>query len=447
MPKMKDTLALHCRAAVANRKRLRAAMPDDVIALVGADEVRRNADVMHPFRQRSDFLWLTGYESPGARLILHPGGETLFIPRVDRRHLVWVGTAPTPKTARRDFGFRTVRYVDEFDKELARLARRHKCVHTLDDSKQIVRKLCRGARCETKRLRDALTSLRVMKTEHEVELIRRAAAVTSEAHAALMAGARAGMVERQAYAIFEHVVLGRGMRDAYQPIVGSAANAAVIHYGALDRRMRSGDLVLVDAAAECHGYASDVTRTFPLGGKFSRFARDFYELVLGVQLAAIAAIHPGATARGIHELVSARLAEGLLDMKVLKGSADEVRERGTMALFLPHGTVHQLGLDVHDVCPRPKRGKPTRENSPAALPFRAGMTLAVEAACYFVAPLLGDAKLRRKHRATVNWPLVEGRLEFGGVRTEDDVLVTEDGCEVLTSAPKTVADVVAAIRG
>ncbi|MHC4248090.1 MAG: aminopeptidase P family protein [Planctomycetota bacterium] len=444
---MKGALALQCRAAVANRKRFRAEMPDDLIALTGADEVRRNADTMHPFRQRSDFLWLTGYESPGARLILHPGGEVLFIPRVDRRHLVWVGTAPTPKTARRDYGFRTVRYVDEFGEQLARLARRHKRVHTLDDSKPAIRKLARGARCETRRLREAITSLRVIKNPHEVALVRRAAKVTSDAHAALMAGARPGMVEHQAYAIFEQVVLDRGMRDAYQPIVGSAANAAVIHYGALDRKMRSGEFVLVDAAAECHGYAADVTRTFPLGGRFSRFHREFYELVLETQLAALAEVRPGATARGVHELVSSRLAEGLLDMKVLKGSADEVRERGTMSIFLPHGIMHQIGLDVHDVCPRPKRGKPTRENSSAALPFKPGMTLAVEAACYFVAPLLRDGKLRRKHRATVNWGLVDKRLDFGGVRTEDDVLITKNGCEVLTSAPKTVADIVAAVRG
>ncbi|MHC5058216.1 MAG: aminopeptidase P N-terminal domain-containing protein, partial [Planctomycetota bacterium] len=215
---MRDALALQCRAAVANRKRLRAEMPEGLIALVGADEVRRNADTMHPFRQRSDFLWLTGYESPGAKLILHPGGEVLFIPRVDRRHLVWVGAAPTPKTARRDFGFRTVRYVDEFEKELGKLARKHKRVHTLDDSKPVLRKLARGARIETKRLREALTSLRVIKNAYEVALIRRAAGVTSDAHAALMAGARPGMVEHQAYAIFESVVLGIDARAVGAPV-------------------------------------------------------------------------------------------------------------------------------------------------------------------------------------------------------------------------------------
>ena len=235
---MKNELALQCRAAVANRKRLRAEMPGDVIALIGADPVRRNSDVTHPFRQHSDFLWLTGYESPGARLIIHPGGEILFIPRVDKRHLVWVGAAPTPKSARSDYGFRTVRYVDEFEKELARLARKHKRMHTLEDSRTAMRKLGTAARCETKRLRQALTSLRVIKSPQEVELVRRAAAVTSEAHAALMTGARPGMHEYQAYAIFEQVVLDHGMCDAYPPIVGSAANAAVIHYGALDRKMR-----------------------------------------------------------------------------------------------------------------------------------------------------------------------------------------------------------------
>ena len=438
---MKNGLALQCRAAVANRKRLRAEMPDDVIALVGADEVRRNSDVMHPFRQRSNFLWLTGYESPGARLIVHPGGEVLFIPRVDRQHLVWVGTAPTPKSARTDYGFRTVRYVDEFEKELAALAGKHERVHTLDDTKPAIKKLVGSARCETRRLREALTALRVIKTPHEVELIRYAGAVTSEAHAALMAGARPGMHEYQAYAIFEQVVLDHGMCDAYPPIVGSAANAAVIHYGALDRKMRSGDFVLVDAAAECHGYASDVTRTFPLGGRFSAFQRDCYELVLETQREALAAIRPGATTRGVHELVSARLAEGLLEMRVLKGSLDEIRARGTVSLFLPHGLIHQIGLDVHDVSPRPKGVTRGRAKASAALPFKPGMTMAVEAACYFVAPLLKDTGLRREHRATVNWPLVDKRLDFGGVRTEDNVLVTEDGCEVITDAPKTVAEV------
>ena len=444
---MRDGLAVQCRAAVANRKRLRAEMPGELVALVGADEVRRNASSPYPFRQRSDFLWLSGYESPGARLILHPGGDILFVPRVDRKHLVWVGTAPTPKTAKRDYGFRTVRYVDEFEKEFARLARPQKRFHTLNDSKPALRKLVRGARCETKRLREAITALRVVKTPHEIELVRRAAAVTSEAHDALMAGVRPGMYEYQAYAIFERTVLDRGLCDAYLPIVGSAANAAVIHYGALDRKMRKGDLVLVDAAAECHGYAADITRTFPLGGRFSRFQREFYELILETQRLAISAIRPGATARGTQEIVSSRLAEGLLEMGVLKGSADEVRERGAMSLFLPHGIMHHIGLDVHDVCPRPGPGRPSRKKPPAALPFCPGMTLAIEAACYFVGPLLRDGDLRRKHRGTVNWDLVDKRLDFGGVRTEDNVLVTEDGCEVLTTAAKTTAEVEAAMRG
>jgi Xaa-Pro aminopeptidase len=272
-------------------------------------------------------------------------------------------------------------------------------------------------------VRALLDDMRLVKDAHELGVMRRAARIAAAAHRRAMQRARPGRAEYEIEAELLHEFRRNGAQfPAYSPIVAGGANACVLHYVFNDAPLRDGDLLLIDAGCELDGYASDITRTFPVNGRFSPAQREVYELVLAAQRAALEAVRPGSGWNEPHDAAVKVLAQGLLDLKLIPGSLDEALEKETYKRFYMHRTGHWLGLDVHDA------GDYKREGRWRAL--APGMTLTVEPGLYI--------------RAADDIP---ERLRNIGIRIEDDVLVTETGCEVITAeAPKSVADVEALMR-
>ncbi|MDE2490043.1 MAG: aminopeptidase P family protein [Elusimicrobia bacterium] len=417
---------------MSHYRQLRAALAHKLagrglVHVVGGTPVPRNFDVDYPFRQTSDFLYLTGVEEPGCHLVIDPETrrETLFVPRIDAHHRVWEGHVPSPAEARRLFGVDRVMYADELKKVVGRR-----------------RVASRAA------LRDALDDLRACKTEGELALMRRANEISGAAHREVMRSARAGMREYEVQALFDAACLRAGLKHlAYPSIVATGANAAVLHYRRNDAPLRDGELLLIDAGAEDKGYAADITRTFPVSGRFTRRQRDVYQIVLETQKACIDACRPGVVSADLHVRSMRLIAEGLKSLGLLRGETDGLVEGGAVRLFYPHGLTHMLGLDVHDVTGGRRRKMP----NPTKVPVRfcaklePGFVITMEPGVYFIAALLKDPALRRKHKASVDFAKAETFLDFGGVRIEDDVVVRPSGPPLnLTSVPKEIADVEAA---
>jgi len=436
----------------AHRKALARRLPDGLILLAAAPEVLRNGDVHFPYRQASDFLYLTGVEEPGYALLLDPvrGAETLFVPKLTQAHAVWMGRIPSLEEAREAFGVRQVRHREELPAVLRKWARGRAVVHSDPRAAGLARRVVGTRRVRTSELKEALQELRIVKTPGEVALLRKASAATAAGHLAAMRAARPGLHEYQVQAELERAFRRAGCRElGYSSIVAGGVNSAVLHYTHNSARLGRGDLLLVDAGAEFRGYTADVTRTFPVSGRFTRRQRDVYEVVLEAQSRCIDLVRPGRTTMELQRRAETVLAEGLRSLGLLRGGTDELVETGAIRVFFPHGIGHTLGLDVHDVqggrrrrLPRPRVGK---------LRFRArlepGFVITVEPGVYFIAALIRDPEKRRRHRGRVDFDRAERFLDFGGVRIEDDLVVRAAGPpENLTRVPKSVDDLEAAGR-
>ncbi len=402
-----------------------------------ARESRRNGDVDHEFRGSSDFVYLTGFEEPDAVAVLHPGHPerkfTLFVRPRDPAQETWTGERAGVEGARERLGADAAFPVGEIEKELpACLANARRLVYAAGRDEEADRAVFRaiaalrtrartGVRAPTEILdpEPILHELRLRKRPEEIAALRRAAAITSEAHATAMREARPGMHEYDVQALLEYRFRRAGSpRNGYPSIVGSGPNATTLHYTANRRRLERGDLLLIDAGAEVDFYTADVTRTFPVGGRFSRPQRAVYEVVLDAQERAIAECRPGVPFDRVHETALRTLVEGMLRIGLLAGDPDAIVKDESYKKLYMHRTSHWLGMDVHDVgAYRPEGGW---------RPLEPGMVLTVEPGIYVR-------------------PGTEGAPpEFAGigVRIEDDVLVTADGPEVLTAAaPKTIAEI------
>ena len=422
-------------------------LPDGLILLSGGREQARNADNNLVFRQDSDFLYLTGVEEPDFILLIDPRRRvsTLFAPRIDSTHKVWLGYVPGPAECRKLFDIERVAYADELPKYLKRAKSGYRKLYCDKLSLKKFRKELRGLSPRPSGLREALAELRAVKTPGEIELLKEAGKITSRAHRAAMAGARAGMREYEVQAIFESECLSGGLRHlAFPSIVASGTNSAVLHYHKNDAVLKNGDLLLLDAGGELRGYAADITRTFPVSGRFSRRQRDIYSIVLDAHKACIEQVRPGVASTDLHLLTMTRIAEGLKSLGLLKGDVSGLVESGVVRLFYPHGFGHMLGIDVHDV----GGGRKRLIENPAKVPVRflarlePGFVVTVEPGIYFIEALLRDPVLRAKHRGSVVFSKAESFLDFGGVRIEDDLLVRPAGPALdLTEVPKEIDEV------
>jgi Xaa-Pro dipeptidase len=431
------------RAALAER------LPDGLILLSGGRPVVRNFDVEYPFRQSSDFLYLTGVEEPNCLLLLDPRRrrQVLFMPRIDNHHRVWEGHVPDPREASTLFQVREVFYADELPKVLAKSKTGYRRCYADEAAYKSFKKHL-PAQNAAKVLRDALDELRACKTDGELELMERASDVTSRAHRLVMRSSRAGQYEYQVQALFDSECVREGLKHlGYPSIVAAGRNSAVLHYRRNDARLRDGDLLLIDAGAEFKGYTADITRTFPVSGKFNRRQRDVYSIVLETQKRCIELCRPGVVSADLHVRSMTMIAEGLRSLGILKGDASGLVEGGAVRLFYPHGLTHMLGLDVHDTTGGKKRvmANPTKVPVRFVAKLEPGFVVTMEPGIYFIEALIKDPALRQKHKGSIDFEKAASFLDFGGVRIEDDVVVQADGPALnLTSVPKEIAAVEAA---
>jgi Xaa-Pro aminopeptidase len=409
-----------------------------------APEYARNRDSLYPYRYDSYFHYVSGFPEPEAVVALVAGKDgpasdrhILFCRDKNAEREIWDGFRYGPDAAREIFGFDEAHGIAELDKLLPDLASDQPALFTplglfapwdkkITDLLNEVRGRARtgiAAPEEIVDVRQPLDALRLVKDEHELKLMRRAAEISAGAHRRAMESTRVGWYEYQVEAELLHEFLRHGAQAvAYPSIVAGGPNACVLHYRDNNRQLQENELLLIDAGCEFHGYASDITRTFPAGGRFTGPQKDIYELVLASQLACLAAVRPGADFHDYHEVAERVLAQGYIDLGLCKGTLDEVLENGSYKQYYMHRAGHWLGLDVHDAGLYRVKG--------ASQKLVPGMVLTVEPGTYI--------------RPADNVP--EHFWDIG-VRIEDDVLVTASGIDNLTAAaPKTVSDVEAACR-
>ena len=397
----------------------------------------------HKFRQDSNLYYLTGFKEPESVLVLspnHPEHKTvLFVRPKDRLQEIWTGKRVGVEGAKEMYGVDATYSIADLDSTLPKYCDNAENIYytigsneSLDIKVIDLLKRCRGKRYDSHAgpvsivdPDEIVRDMRSIKDTHEIELIRKASIISAEGHVSAMKAVKPGIYEYQLQAIVEHTFLMNGaMAPAYSSIVGAGANATCLHYDTNDCMVKDGDLILIDAGAEYERYASDITRTFPANGKFSDLQKEIYNIVLDAQLSAIDVIKVGAKFDDYYNKVIHVIVDGLMGIGLLKGEKDKIIEEKTYNKFYMHNAGHWLGLDVHDVGSR-KIGDKERN-------FVPGMIVTIEPGIY-IAEDLED---------------VDERYKGMGIRIEDDVLVTEEGNETLTSAvPKKIDDIEALMAG
>lgn len=419
------------------RERLLAQMPQKSLLVLAAGDLKtRNNDAEYPFRQASNFYYLTGFNEPQALLVLHKGGEhpvTLFCPPRDPAMEIWTGYRAGPEGCVERFGADQAFNLDEIDTRLPKMidgiaqllypiARNPELDQRVKGWLEQLGRSVRSGAVLPETLADSdrlLHQMRLFKGPEEIEIMQRAADISAQAHIEAMKACKPGCYEYQLESQILAYCGSQGARfQAYTPIVAGGANACILHYIENDQPIKDGDLVLIDAGCELDNYASDITRTFPANGRFSAEQAAIYDLCLKANEACIEAVKPGACWNSLHDLSIRILTEGLIELGLLSGQLDELIESGAYKRFYMHRIGHWLGMDVHDVGDYRVDGE-WRKLEP-------GIVTTIEPGIY-IAP--------DDHSVEERWRGI-------GVRIEDDVLVTAEGNRVLTAAvPKGRAEI------
>ena len=406
---------------------MRRMAPKSVAIIPGAHDTRRSNDTHYRFRQDSDFFYLTGFEEPDSLAVVKPESDkkyTLFVRPRDPEKEIWDGRRAGVEGAVSEFGAAESFPIAEFESKVAEFLDGAEVLYyrlgvdrNLDDT--IIKEISRMRATNRKPVHPPQTivdpgtivhELRVFKSPEELDIMQTAADIAAEAHCEAMKAAKPGMQEYQIEALIEQIFRQRGAAGpAYTSIVGGGANATVLHYINNDGELRDGDLLLVDAGAEYKGYASDITRTFPINGRYTKPQREIYDLVLKAQMACVEMVRPGVTHEQLKQHSIEVLTEGMVELGLLKGKTDELIKEKKYEKFYMHGLGHMLGIDVHDVG-RYYFGKESRALEP-------GVVMTVEPGLY-IAPNTDD---------------VPEKYLGIGVRIEDDVLCTNNGPRVLTT--------------
>jgi len=434
------------RARLAQQMRERGG---GVAIVFTAPEAVRNRDSEYPYRWDSYFYYLTGFPEPQAALVVRVDGERteslLFCREKNAEREIWDGFRFGPELARERFGFDQAHPISELDERMPAMLADQPAVYVMLGSDAAldarlqrwlgsVRSQARtgvSAPSQAIDVRALLDEMRLIKDAHEADVMRSAARISAAAHVRAMRRTRPGMREYEVEAELLHEFRRKGSQfPAYGSIVAGGRNACVLHYRENSAELRDGELLLIDAGCELDGYASDITRTYPVNGRFSAPQRALYDIVLAAQAAAIAATRPGARFIDPHDAAVRVLAQGMVDCGLLEGSVDGVIESGAYRRFYMHRTGHWLGMDVHDCGEYREPGEPgTGEGRPWRV-LRPGMVVTVEPGIYVQA---SDD--------------VPEPFRDIGIRIEDDALLTDDGCEILTGdVPKAADDIEALMR-
>jgi Xaa-Pro aminopeptidase len=397
------------------------------------EEVLRNPDVHYPFRQESNFQYLTGFEEPESFLVLTPSKTILFVRHRDPEKEMWEGERYGIDGAQSVFGADEAYTIDQLDRKLPELLHgAERVYYRIGMNERNDRRVLAGLETHRRALgrsgkslapladpNEAVGELRLFKSADEIELMRKACKITALAHKTAMKEVRPGMKEFEIEALIDFEFRRHGaQRVGYGSIVAGGVNAACLHYRANNDVLRDGELLLVDAGAEYDYYTSDITRTFPIGKGFTPAQARLYDLTLKAQKECIAMAKPGARLPDIHRLAIDVLTDGMLSLGLLTGTPDDIFRTGGFRRFYPHSTGHWLGMDVHDVGLYTKDGEPRK--------LEAGMVFTIEPG-FYVQPTDRDAPAEYRNI---------------GIRIEDDILVTAKGHEILTSdAPKERAEI------
>ncbi len=442
------TVPYEVQPYAARRTRLLAEIGEGIAVIPTASEVVRNRDAHYPYRHDSYFYYLTGFPEPESVVVLvgatkeTPAQSILFCRAKNEEREIWDGFRYGPEAAKEVFGFHATHPIEKLDEELSKLVENRDAIHSFffgnDGSttqwNDTITRAVNGVRLRSRHgvwpptnfidVRKQLDTMRLQKDAHEITLMRRAAEISSGAHKRAMQKCKPGMFEYQIEAELMHDFIRFGsMQPAYGSIVASGSNACVLHYRDNNRQMKDGDLLLIDAGCEYLGYASDITRTFPVNGKFTGAQKAIYEAVLVANEKCMEVLKPGHAFNAYHDVATRSLSQSMLDLGLLKGSLDEVLEKKTYEQFYMHRAGHWLGMDVHDAGAYRNQGVWTT--------LAEGMVLTNEPGLY----------IRPAQNVDEKWWNI-------GVRIEDDVLITATGNENLTAAtPKTVVEIEAVMRG
>ena len=426
-------MTINCKK---RRKALLKRMKQNSLCIIeaGGEKIRNN-DVSYLFRANSSFFYLTGLKDPNLVLLLYKGksatNEVLFIKKPNKLDEVWNGKLPSTLQIQKKTKIKHCKYLSDLDETLiSLLSKANTIYHSLDEQsvtfnlvKSIIKKLQKKYRAgvtspsQTFSLDSILSEMRLIKDNYEIKMIRYAANISVKAHIDLMRNCRPGITENDIEVQLRHIFNKNQSLEAYPSIVASGKNACTLHYVRNESILKNGELLLTDAACEFNYYASDITRTIPINGTFTKPQKEIYNIVLKAQLKAIDKCQPGNHLKQIHEEAVKWICKGLIELGLIKSNLPQAIKNGEYKDFYMHNTGHWLGLDVHDPSPYNISGKPVK--------LKPGMIFTVEPGIYI--------KPKRS---------IPKKYHNIGVRIEDDILIKKNGCEILTcDVPKTANDI------
>lgn len=449
---------------INRREALRKRVRSGLALFIGNTEAPMNypSNTYH-FRQDSDFLYFFGLDLPGfaGLMDLDSGKDWIFGNDSDMDDIIWTGPQPTVKELAMKCGISNTAPMARIEETIKDALSKKRKIHFLPpyrgESKMILGSVLKENPCQMKTLASvdlikAVVSLRVIKEKAEIEEIEKAVDIAYEMHLTAMKMCKPGVKEQEIFGTIEGIALAKGGGTAF-PIILSI-NGQTLHNHAHGNILKKGKMMVTDAGAETNlHYSSDITRTTPVGGKFIRQQQDIYEIVLKANTEAIKSTRPGASNRDIHFIACRIIAGEMKNLGLMKGDTDEAVKAGAHALFMPHGIGHMMGLDVHDMESLGENFvgysddvKRSDQFGHAflrfALPYKAGHVFTIEPGCYFIPELIEKWKAEGKFKEFINYSKIESFMPIGGVRIEDNVLITDKGHKVLGKPiPKTVKEI------